>query len=58
MRKLILEEWISLDGHVTDANGQLDFFTGFTPERVAFSALPFRKLNRDIATIPNANTFP
>jgi len=26
MRKLILEEWISLDGYASDKNGQLDFF--------------------------------
>lgn len=26
MRKLILEEWISIDGYVADKEGQLDFF--------------------------------
>ena len=26
MRKLILEEWLSLDGYAEDANGKLDFF--------------------------------
>ena len=26
MRKLILEEWISLDGYAEDKNGRLDFF--------------------------------
>src|SRR5215211_8997046 len=26
MRKLILEEWISLDGYAADKNGKLDFF--------------------------------
>ena len=33
MRKLILEEWVSLDGFVTDKNGELDFFTSLTPEQ-------------------------
>ena len=37
MRKLILEEWISLDGYVTDKNGQLDFFTNLTPEQNKYS---------------------
>lgn len=37
MRKLILEEWMSLDGHVTDRNGQLDFFTRLTPEQNTYS---------------------
>ena len=26
MRKLILLEWLSLDGYAEDKNGQLDFF--------------------------------
>ncbi len=26
MRKIILEEWLSLEGYATDKNGQLDFF--------------------------------
>lgn len=29
MRKIILSEWASLDGYVSDAAGQLDFFAGF-----------------------------
>jgi dihydrofolate reductase len=32
MRKLILEEWVSLDGHVTDKDGGLDFFTSLTAD--------------------------
>ena len=37
MRKLILEEWVSLDGHVADRNGGLDFFTSLSPERNTYS---------------------
>ncbi|MES2774010.1 MAG: dihydrofolate reductase family protein [Bacteroidota bacterium] len=37
MRKLILEEWVSLDGHVTDKNGGLDFFTNLSPEQNKYS---------------------
>ena len=37
MRKLILEEWVSLDGYCTDKNGQLDFFTNLTPEQNTYS---------------------
>jgi len=37
MRKLILEEWVSLDGYVTDKNGQLDFFTNLNPEQNKYS---------------------
>lgn len=33
MRKLILEEWLSLDGNATDKDGGLDFFTSLTPEQ-------------------------
>lgn len=29
MRKIIVEEWLSLDGYAADANGSLDFFTPF-----------------------------
>lgn len=42
MRKLILEEWISLDGYTCDKEGKLDFFaphirTSYDdPERMAF----------------------
>ena len=37
MRKVILEEWLSLDGYVTDKKGQLDFFTNLTPEQNTYS---------------------
>lgn len=37
MRKLILEEWVSLDGFVADKEGKLDFFTSLTPEQNTYS---------------------
>jgi hypothetical protein len=37
MRKLILEEWISMDGYIEDNNGKLDFFTNITPEENKYS---------------------
>jgi dihydrofolate reductase len=37
MRKLIVEEWISLDGNATDKDGGLDFFTSLTPEQNKYS---------------------
>jgi hypothetical protein len=37
MRKLILEEWVSLDGFVADREGKLDFFTNLTPEQNTYS---------------------
>lgn len=37
MRKLILEEWMTLDGYVTDKDNQLNFFTDITPEENAFA---------------------
>lgn len=35
MRKLIAEEWISLDGYAEDAKGQLDFFPSSDENRYA-----------------------
>ncbi|ANH81807.1 hypothetical protein A8C56_13195 [Niabella ginsenosidivorans] len=37
MRKLILEEWVSLDGYVADREGNLDFFTRLSPEENTYS---------------------
>ena len=37
MRKLILEEWMSLDGYIADKNDNLDFFTHLTPEQNTYS---------------------
>jgi dihydrofolate reductase len=37
MRKLIMEQWMSVDGYVTDKNGGLDFFTNLTPEQNKYS---------------------
>jgi dihydrofolate reductase len=33
MRKLILDQWVSLDGYVADKNGQIDFFTGLVSSK-------------------------
>src|SRR5215211_3818686 len=51
MRKLILEEWVSLDGYVTDKNGQLDFFTNLTPEQNTYSDRDQLKFMETIDTI-------
>ena len=51
MRKLILEEWVSLDGHVTDKDGQLDFFTSLTPEQNKYSDLDQLKFLETVDTI-------
>jgi|SRR5688572_29060810 len=51
MRKLILEEWMSLDGHVADKNGQLDFFTSISPEENKYADLDQLKFLDTIDTI-------
>lgn len=51
MRKLILEEWMSLDGHVADKNGGLDFFTNLTPEENKYSDLDQLKFLETIDAI-------
>jgi len=37
MRKVILEEWLSLDGYVADKNDQLDFFTALGKDENKYS---------------------
>src|SRR5678816_4115836 len=51
MRKLILEEWMSLDGYVADKNGGLDFFTHLTPQQNKYSDLDQLKFLNEIDTI-------
>lgn len=51
MRKLILEEWMSLDGYVADKNNQLDFFTTLTPEQNKYSDADQLKFLETIDTI-------
>lgn len=51
MRKLILEEWVSLDGYVTDKNNQLDFFTNLTPDQNKHSDIDQLKFLETIDTL-------
>ncbi len=51
MRKIILEEWVSLDGFATDKNGQLDFFTSLTPEQNTYSDQDQLKFLETVDTI-------
>ena len=51
MRKLILEEWVSLDGYVSDKNGELDFFTNLTPEQNKYSDAGQLKFLETVDTI-------
>ena len=51
MRKLILEEWVSLDGNVTDKNGGLEFFTSLTPDQNKYSDKDQLKFLETIDTI-------
>lgn len=37
MRKLILEEWLTLDNYVSDKNGELDFFTKLSSDQNKYS---------------------
>jgi len=51
MRKLILEEWVSIDNYVTDKDGGLDFFTNLTPEQNKYSDADQLKFLETIDTI-------
>ena len=51
MRKIILQEWISVDGYVADKNGQLDFFTNFDSSSNRQADLDMLKFMDDIDTI-------
>jgi dihydrofolate reductase len=51
MRKLILEEWMSLDGCIADREGKLDFFTSLTPEQNKYSDADQLKFLESVDTI-------
>src|SRR5450432_1819067 len=51
MRKLILEEWISLDGYASDKNDQLNFFTDLAPEQNTYSDNDQLKFMESVDTI-------
>jgi dihydrofolate reductase len=51
MRKLIVEEWMSLDGHISDKNDSLDFFTNLSPEENKYSDADQLKFLESIDTI-------
>lgn len=51
MRKLILEEWMSLDGYVADKEGKLDFFTQLTPDQNKYSDLDQLRFLESVDTI-------
>jgi dihydrofolate reductase len=51
MRKLIVEEWVSLDGYVADKNGQLDFFTNLSAAENKYSDADQLKFMETIDTI-------
>lgn len=51
MRKLILEEWMSLDGYVADKDGRLDFFTNLSADQNKYSDADQLKFLQTIDTI-------
>ena len=44
MRKLILEEWLSLDGYAVDKNGTLNFFPSAEKNQFSDATLDSGKL--------------
>ncbi len=51
MRKLIVQEWLSLDGYVADKNGKLDFFTAISGEANKYAEESQLQFMDDIYTI-------
>jgi dihydrofolate reductase len=51
MRKLIIQEWMSLDGYVADKNGNLDFFTNISIEENKYSDKDQLQFMEEIDTI-------
>lgn len=51
MRKLIVQEWISLDGFAEDKNGKLDFFTNISNEANKYSDYDQLQFMDDVDTI-------
>lgn len=51
MRKLIVQEWISLDGFAEDKNGKLDFFTHISNEANKYADYDQLQFMGDIDTI-------
>ena len=51
MRKVILGEWMSLDGYVTDKNDLLDFFTNLPAEQLKYSDADQLKFLETVDTV-------
>ncbi len=51
MRKLILEEWVSLDGYISDKDGNLDFFTKLSADENKYSDQDQLKFLKTVDTI-------
>jgi len=46
MRKIIVQEWLSMDGYVEDANGELDFFTSYSQPMEKYDAHQLAFINQ------------